>query len=296
ETDLNELRSRTTLDVNIDPSHFFRNELANAIREIRGEYEALTEHQRSDLQNRYTILYNETVSQYTRESFDPITQENIRSQEQKLRETLVVSKNEVGHMRARNEEMKTRIKELERCFEQKREQGDRLIQRLSLDIEELKRRLEQMSRQYEEVTTMKTSLQKEINTYRDLLDAPGGLGNIVNQALEEARKAQAEKELNNMNASLAYGSGSGGTRSRVIQHTYMNMSGATSGGSAYTGLGGVHGGSFRAPSNIYNTISSGFGAGEETGANDYRSSGGNGATSGSYSSTSTMRQQYSSAH
>jgi len=61
EADLNELRSKTVVDVNLDPSHFFRNELAQAIRDIRNEFEALNDQQRADLHNRYMMSYNELI-------------------------------------------------------------------------------------------------------------------------------------------------------------------------------------------------------------------------------------------
>ena len=74
--------------------------------------------------------------------------------------------------------------------------GGRSIQKRNVDIEELRRKLEQLQREYEEVTNMKTSLEKEINTYRELLEGTNnreGLKQIVDHVLEDARRIEVER-------------------------------------------------------------------------------------------------------
>lgn len=123
EADLNELRSKTVVDVSLDPSHFFRNELAQAIRDIRNEFEALNEQQRSDLHNRYMMSYNELILRHQKPDLDPIQSEQQRVQEEKLRTTLLTTRNEVAHMKARNEELNNRIRELQLHISQERDEG-----------------------------------------------------------------------------------------------------------------------------------------------------------------------------
>jgi septal ring factor EnvC (AmiA/AmiB activator) len=123
EADLNELRSKTVVDVNLDPSHFFRNELAQAIRDIRNEFEALNDQQRADLHNRYMMSYNELILRHQKPDLDPIQSEQQRIQEEKLRTTLLTTRNEVAHMKARNEELNNRIRELQLHIDQERDDG-----------------------------------------------------------------------------------------------------------------------------------------------------------------------------
>jgi hypothetical protein len=123
EADLNELRSKTVVDVNLDPSHFFRNELAQAIRDIRNEFEALNDQQRADLHNRYMMSYNELILRHQKPDLDPIQSEQQRVQEEKLRTTLLTTRNEVAHMKARNEELNNRIRELQLHIDQERDEG-----------------------------------------------------------------------------------------------------------------------------------------------------------------------------
>jgi hypothetical protein len=123
ESDLNELRSKTVIDVNLDPSHFFRNELAQAIRDIREEFERLNEQQRTELHNRYMMSYNELIVRHQKPDLDPLQSEQQRIQEEKLRTTLLSTRNEVAHMKARNEELNNRIRELQLHIDQERDDG-----------------------------------------------------------------------------------------------------------------------------------------------------------------------------
>ncbi|CAF3276764.1 unnamed protein product, partial [Rotaria sp. Silwood2] len=239
EADLNELRSKTVVDVSLDPSHFFRNELAQAIRDIRNQFEAANEQQRAELHNRYMMSYNELILKYQKPDLDPIQTEQQRIQEERLRTTLLSTRNEVAHMKARNEELNNRIKELQIHITQEREDGSRSLQRRSADIEELRRKLEILQRQYEEVTNMKTSLEKEISTYRELLEGTNnreGLKQIVDHVLEEARRYEHERSAGAIDVagSLSY-SGGGGGGSTVTQRIYTSTSGSGVSGSGFTG-------------------------------------------------------------
>lgn len=123
EADLNELRSKAIVDVSLDPSHFFRNELAQAIRDIRNEFETLNDQQRAELHNRYMMSYNELILRQQRSDIDPLQNEQQRIQEEKLRATLLSTRNEVAHMKARNEELNNRIRELQANIDHERDDG-----------------------------------------------------------------------------------------------------------------------------------------------------------------------------
>jgi len=279
EADLNELRSKTVVDVNLDPSHFFRNELAQAIRDIRNEFEALNDQQRADLHNRYMMSYNELILRHQKPDLDPIQSEQQRVQEEKLRTTLLTTRNEVAHMKARNEELNNRIRELQLHIDQERDEGGRVIQKRAAEIDELRRKLEQLQKEYEEVTTMKTSLEKEINTYRELLEGTNnreGLKQIVDHVVEEARRMEAERATSGGSTNVAGSIGYGGRSSTVVQRTFISSSGS---GSSNAGLGGLVSGGGRMSGN-------------------YGGSGGGGSgTAGqSYSSTQSRREFTSSGH
>ena len=148
--------------------------------------------------------------------------------------------------------------------------GGRLVQKRAAEIEELRRKLEQLQKEYEEVTNMKTSLEKEINTYRELLEGTNnreGLKQIVDHVVEEARRMEAERAAggSGVSGSISY-SGGGGGRSTTISRTFISSSGS---GSSSAGVSGLVTGPGRVSSN-------------------YASQGGTGG--GSYSQTTSRRE------
>ncbi len=87
---------------------------------------------------------------------------------------------------------------------------------------------------------MKTSLEKEINTYRELLEGTTnreGLKQIVDHVVEEARRMEAERAAGGtgVSGSISY-SGGGGGRSTTISRTFISSSGSGSTGGGISGL------------------------------------------------------------
>ena len=153
--------------------------------------------------------------------------------------------------------------------------GGRLVQKRAAEIEELRRKLEQLQKEYEEVTNMKTSLEKEINTYRELLEGTNnreGLKQIVDHVVEEARRMEAERATGASGAagSISY---SGGGRSTTISRTFISTSGS---GSTNAGVSGLVTGPGRVSSS-------------------YSAQGGSGGGGGSYTQTSSRREYTSSS-
>jgi len=86
---------------------------------------------------------------------------------------------------------------------------------------------------------MKTSLEKEINTYRELLEGTTnreGLKQIVDHVVEEARRMEAERATSGGAAGSISYSGGGGGRSTTISRTFISSSGS---GSTSAGIGGL---------------------------------------------------------
>lgn len=121
---------------------------------------------------------------------------------------------------------------------------------------------------------MKTSLEKEINTYRELLEGTNnreGLKQIVDHVVEEARRMEAERATGTgVSGSISY-SGGGGGRSTTISRTFISSSGS---GAAGAGVSGLVTGPAR--------TSGSYG-------------GGQGGSSSSYSHTSSRREYTSSS-
>ena len=170
EGDLAELRSHSVSN-DLDPSQFFRNELAQAIREIRNDYENRIDGQRSDMQNRYALLFNELIVRQQRPGDNAVQNVQQLKQEERSRSELLKTQNQNAHLKAQNEDVKNRIDDLQRKLNGLREDGGLAQARMAKEIEDAKSRLDRANRDYGEVSNMKTSLEKEIGTYRDLLES-----------------------------------------------------------------------------------------------------------------------------
>jgi hypothetical protein len=89
---------------------------------------------------------------------------------------------------------------------------------------------------------MKTSLEKEINTYRELLEGTNnreGLKQIVDHVVEEARRMEAERATGGGGVAGSISYSGGGGRSTTISRTFITSSGS---GASNAGISNLVGG------------------------------------------------------
>lgn len=246
EANLAELRSRSVSN-DLDPSQFFRNELSQAIREIRNDYETRVDSQRNDMQNKYSILFNEIVMKQQRSDANPLYNEQHRRQEERIRSEVAQTQNQNAYLRAQTQGVKNRIDDLQRRLAQFKEDGGAAQSKLAKDIQDAKNRLEQANRDFAEVSNLKTSLEKEISVYRDLLESQSGLRGYVDRIVQNAEQQVLERPSTRPSGV-----------STSIQHTFINTTGSNSNfGGSPGGISSLINQSTR-PSNSYQTISSGI--------------------------------------
>jgi hypothetical protein len=111
EVNLAELRSKSVSN-DLDPSKFFRNELSEAIREIRNDYETTVDNRRNDLQNRYSLFVNETITRTQQRDANPLFNQQQRQQVERLRNELVQTLDQNSYLRNTNHDMQNSIADL----------------------------------------------------------------------------------------------------------------------------------------------------------------------------------------
>lgn len=186
--ELEDLRQKSFLDVGLDSSQFFKSELANAIREIRNEYEQINNNQRAEMEQWYRMKIQEVQTRGRPEAADTVI---AREETRKLRSAVSDQRREIANMKARNAELDARIKEIEELLLAEQKDGQALIEEKDIEIKELRRRQSELLADYEELTKMKTTLEEEIQTYRRLLEGEGekeGLKQVVEGIEERARQ------------------------------------------------------------------------------------------------------------
>ncbi|CAF3579178.1 unnamed protein product, partial [Rotaria sp. Silwood2] len=83
EADLAEIGSRT-ISIDLDPTKFFRNELVQAIREIRNDYDTDVDNKQAEMQNRYSSVYNKLFMRLNRPDTNPLYNEQKHGQEERV--------------------------------------------------------------------------------------------------------------------------------------------------------------------------------------------------------------------
>jgi len=260
EADLSEIRARAVSN-DLDPSKFFRNELAQAIQEIRHEYENRNENQRQQLQNNYMVLANELTIRQNQPDANALQSEQQRRNEARIRSEVSEHRNRNAYLQAENQSLKNRIDDLQRNLQRLKEDGAQSQGKLAKDIDDAKRRLKQADQDFQEVTNMKTSLEKEITTYRDLLESQNGLRGYVDRIVSNV-------DQQNLNR-LTTGGASSADGVTSISRTVITSAGVTP-GFTFSGpsLSTLVGKNNAAAASSFQTLSSGFrsSVGDSTGS------------------------------
>ncbi|CAF1033778.1 unnamed protein product [Rotaria sordida] len=153
----------------LNPTKFFQYELSNAIKNIRQEYEQLNFQQRHELESWYQSKVTQAIKE-VQASEKP--KKNILEQEeiQRLRTLVSNSQQDITTIHQRNEELENRIRELEDLIKIERNENIRASNERNQKLKELKDRLVDLARNYDELISMKISLDSEISIYRKLLE------------------------------------------------------------------------------------------------------------------------------
>ncbi len=156
-----------------DRAHMFKSELSSAIRKIRQDFERENDLQRNELYGQFTQAYEDIVKQYPDLGHlfsNEREQERIKQEEDRIRTDIQRIKTDSNLLKQKNAELKLRTRELQINLEMSLDENTRYEQSQQNEINQLKLKQERISKDYEDVITKQTSLEKEIETYRNLLE------------------------------------------------------------------------------------------------------------------------------
>lgn len=171
----------------IDSSQFFKTELANAIREIREEYDQTIANQRAEMEKWYYPKLQELQSKTKPVSLGPIY---AREEAKKLRTLASEQRKEINQEKNRKAEIEQRIKEIEESLNNEQNKGQSIISEKEKEITRLRNHHTYLLSEYDELMKAKTNLNDEISTYRNLLEGDrDSLKQVIQGIEEKARKA-----------------------------------------------------------------------------------------------------------
>ena len=169
ELEVAELRSLQAA-INIDPTAFYRHELERAIRDIRADFEELSNQQKLELEEWYTVKLEELVQQEAKRQANMLeanTAEVIAS----LKIQFSEGQRELGDLKKINSQLLMRLRQLEEELEFVRRNISLTLEQKEKEISDIKTKLQDLMADYDELMSNKASLEFEINTYRRLLES-----------------------------------------------------------------------------------------------------------------------------
>lgn len=170
EQEMAELRSLQA-GSHIDPAQFYRHELERAIRDIRSDFEDLSEQQKRELEEWYRIKTEEITQQAAkREALEALVNVKVESSTN-LKGAYQDGQHEFNHLKQVNADLIMRLSQLEEELDQVRRNNGFTLDQRDREIAEMRARLQEMMGDYDELMNNKASLEFEINTYRRLLES-----------------------------------------------------------------------------------------------------------------------------
>jgi len=169
EQEMAELKSMQA-GSHIDPAQFYRHELERAIRDIRGDFEDLSEQQKRELEEWYKVKTEEITQQAAkREALEAM---NVKTESTaNLKAAFNDSQQEYANLKQVNADLCYRLSQLEEELDSVRRENGLTLDQRERDITEMRQRLQELMSDYDELMNNKASLEFEINTYRRLLES-----------------------------------------------------------------------------------------------------------------------------
>merc|ERR1712127_781044 len=180
EQEMAELKSMQA-GSHIDPAQFYRHELERAIRDIRGDFEDLSEQQKRELEEWYKIKTEEITQQAAkREALEAL---NVKTEStDNLKSAFNDSQQEYANLKQVNADLCYRLSQLEEELDSVRRENGLTLDQRDRDINEMRQRLQELMNDYDELMNNKASLEFEINTYRRLLESEETRTTRISQA------------------------------------------------------------------------------------------------------------------
>ncbi|CAF0764962.1 unnamed protein product [Didymodactylos carnosus] len=223
--DVDQLRSKVAI-ANVDPAPFFESELSQAIREIRKQFEALTEQQQQQLQNYYQAKVSALI-----EYHQPKPQIESQWQTEKIREitrSVTDVRGRLSNLQMENNELDRQINDIRQQLQTHQYQED---QRLLDEQKRYREEIDRLKGFIVDLEKYRTTLEEEIRRYRLLLEGGGNQVGLRHFA-EEAEKImnRGRSLLDNLNLRLMKSGGSGGNNYNIREVTYATSYSSGAGG------------------------------------------------------------------
>jgi hypothetical protein len=173
---LNDLQQTSAIlgvNAGVDRTHLFKSELSSAIRKVRQDFERLNEAQSQELYTKFALNYENIVRNDPNLGYlllNDDEQQYVRHDEERVRAEIQRFRMDSKLIKQKNTEIKAKLREYQIDLDASFDEEVRIEQLQKNEINQLNLRHEKIRQDYDDVISKQSSLEKEIDIYRHMLE------------------------------------------------------------------------------------------------------------------------------
>ncbi|CAG9532921.1 unnamed protein product [Cercopithifilaria johnstoni] len=183
EQEIRELQCLAARDTTPENREFFKNELASAIRDIRAEYDQITNVNRTDMESWYRLKVQEIQTQSARQN---IEHGYAKEELKRLRTQLADLRGKLTDLEGRNSLLEKQIQELNYQLEDDQRSYEAALNDRDAQIRKMREECQALMVELQMLLDTKQTLDAEIAIYRKMLEGEenrAGLRQLVEQVV-----------------------------------------------------------------------------------------------------------------
>lgn len=183
DQEIRDLQAMASRDTTSENREYFKNELAQAIREIREEYEQLCNVQRNDMESWYKLKVQEIQTQSARQTME---QSYAKDEIKRLRVQLGDLRGKLADLEGRNSLLEKQVEELNYQLEDDQRSYEAALNDRDSQIRKIRDECQALMVELQMLLDTKQTLDAEIAIYRKMLEGEedrAGLRQLVEQVV-----------------------------------------------------------------------------------------------------------------
>ncbi|ETN82639.1 intermediate filament tail domain protein [Necator americanus] len=184
DNEIKELQTLASRDTTPENREFFKNELSSAIRDIREEYDQITNVHRTDMESWYRLKVQEIQTQSARQSMEHgYAKEEVK----RLRTQLSDLRGKLADLESRNSLLEKQIQELNYQLEDDQRSYESALNDRDAQIRKMREECQALMVELQMLLDTKQTLDAEIAIYRKMLEGEenrAGLKQLVEQVVK----------------------------------------------------------------------------------------------------------------
>lgn len=191
DQEIRDLQAMAARDTTSENREFFKNELSSAIRDIRNEYDQLSNANRNDMESWYKLKVQEIQTQSARQHIEHGYQ---KEEVKRLRTQLGDLRGKLSDLEGRNSLLEKQIQELNFQLEDDQRSYEAALNDRDAQIRKMRDECQALMVELQMLLDTKQTLDAEIAIYRKMLEGEGdgpGLKQLVEQVVKTTGLTEA---------------------------------------------------------------------------------------------------------